>query len=102
VLITNPHNPLGFCYSREVLLAYCRLAQRWNLFLVSDFLTSSDRMLVNGGASGMSADNERIETERFEGMYRYEQGLWRERIPRRRHGLSTQRQALVGHRFQSE
>jgi hypothetical protein len=24
-------------------------------------------MLVNGGASGMSADNERIETERFEG-----------------------------------
>ncbi|KAG0657426.1 hypothetical protein C6P46_006500 [Rhodotorula mucilaginosa] len=36
VLITNPHNPLGFCYSREVLLAYCRLAQRWNLFLVSD------------------------------------------------------------------
>lgn len=36
----------------------------------ASFLTSSDRMLVNGGASGMSADNERIETERFEGMYR--------------------------------
>ncbi|GAA5987548.1 hypothetical protein JCM10908_002003 [Rhodotorula pacifica] len=36
VLITNPHNPLGFCYSPEVLLAYCRFAERWNLFLVSD------------------------------------------------------------------
>ncbi|GAA5879679.1 hypothetical protein JCM3774_002406 [Rhodotorula dairenensis] len=36
VLVTNPHNPLGFCYSREVLLAYCRFAERWNLFLVSD------------------------------------------------------------------
>lgn len=36
VLLTNPHNPLGFCYSREVLLAYCRFAERWNLFLVSD------------------------------------------------------------------
>ncbi|GAA5987389.1 hypothetical protein JCM10908_001935 [Rhodotorula pacifica] len=36
ILVTNPHNPLGFCYSREVLLAYCRLAERWNLFLVSD------------------------------------------------------------------
>ncbi|TKA55526.1 hypothetical protein B0A53_02702 [Rhodotorula sp. CCFEE 5036] len=36
LLLTNPHNPLGFCYSREVLLAYCRFAERWNLFLVSD------------------------------------------------------------------
>ncbi|POY72182.1 hypothetical protein BMF94_4819 [Rhodotorula taiwanensis] len=36
VLVTNPHNPLGFCYSKEVLLEYCRFAERWNLFLVSD------------------------------------------------------------------
>ncbi|BGP54406.1 hypothetical protein JCM8202v2_001984 [Rhodotorula sphaerocarpa] len=36
VLVTNPHNPLGFCYPKEVLLAYCRFAERWNLFLVVD------------------------------------------------------------------
>ncbi|GAA5822011.1 hypothetical protein JCM3770_001632 [Rhodotorula araucariae] len=36
VLVTNPHNPLGVCYSREVLVEYCRFAERWNLFLLSD------------------------------------------------------------------
>lgn len=36
VLVTNPHNPLGFCYPKEVLLVYCRFAERWNLFLVVD------------------------------------------------------------------
>lgn len=41
VLLTNPHNPLGFCYSKEVLLAYCRFAERWNLFLVSDEVYAS-------------------------------------------------------------
>ncbi|GAA5933492.1 uncharacterized protein JCM15063_001326 [Sporobolomyces koalae] len=36
VLVTNPHNPLGFCYKRETLLEYARFAERWNLFLVCD------------------------------------------------------------------
>ncbi|KAM0786364.1 hypothetical protein ACM66B_001834 [Microbotryomycetes sp. NB124-2] len=36
VFLMNPHNPLGFNYSREVLLAYCRLAEKWNLWLVAD------------------------------------------------------------------
>lgn len=36
VLVTNPHNPLGFCYKRETLLEYARFAERWNVFLVCD------------------------------------------------------------------
>ncbi|GJN90234.1 hypothetical protein Rhopal_003233-T1 [Rhodotorula paludigena] len=36
VLVTNPHNPLGFCYTREVLIEYCKFADKWNLYLVSD------------------------------------------------------------------
>lgn len=27
---------VGFCYSREALLAYCEFAERWNLFLIVD------------------------------------------------------------------
>lgn len=26
----------GFCYGPEVLLAYCRFAEKWNIYLVSD------------------------------------------------------------------
>ncbi|BGP49569.1 hypothetical protein JCM10450v2_005463 [Rhodotorula kratochvilovae] len=26
----------GFCYSREVLVEYCKFAERWNLYLISD------------------------------------------------------------------
>ncbi|KAK4050295.1 hypothetical protein OIV83_003616 [Microbotryomycetes sp. JL201] len=36
VLLMNPHNPLGFNYSRETLIAYMRFAEKWNLWLVSD------------------------------------------------------------------
>ncbi|GAA5904791.1 hypothetical protein JCM8208_001355 [Rhodotorula glutinis] len=36
VLLTSPHNPLGFCYSRDVLVQYCKFAERWNLYLVAD------------------------------------------------------------------
>ncbi|GAA5906199.1 hypothetical protein JCM6882_006074 [Rhodosporidiobolus microsporus] len=36
VLVTNPHNPLGFCYKPDVLRKYCRFAERWNLWLVMD------------------------------------------------------------------
>ncbi|GAA6063704.1 hypothetical protein JCM10212_004431 [Sporobolomyces blumeae] len=36
VLVTNPHNPLGFCYKRETLLEYARFAEKWNLYLVCD------------------------------------------------------------------
>ncbi|ORY74075.1 pyridoxal phosphate-dependent transferase [Leucosporidium creatinivorum] len=36
VLITNPHNPLGFCYKRETLLAYCRFAEKWDVWLLAD------------------------------------------------------------------
>ncbi|CEQ41537.1 SPOSA6832_03261, partial [Sporobolomyces salmonicolor] len=36
VLVTNPHNPLGFCYKRETLVHYAKFAERWNLYLVVD------------------------------------------------------------------
>ncbi|GAA6028536.1 hypothetical protein JCM8097_007269 [Rhodosporidiobolus ruineniae] len=36
VLVTNPHNPLGFCYKREILVEYCRFAQRHSLYLIVD------------------------------------------------------------------
>ncbi|GAA5823567.1 hypothetical protein JCM3770_002787 [Rhodotorula araucariae] len=36
IVICNPHNPLGFCYPRETLVAYCRFAEKHNLHLVSD------------------------------------------------------------------
>lgn len=36
VILCNPHNPLGFCYSRETILAYCRFAQKYNLWLLVD------------------------------------------------------------------
>ncbi|BGP33386.1 hypothetical protein JCM10296v2_005186 [Rhodotorula toruloides] len=36
VLVTSPHNPLGFCYPHEVLVEYARFAQKWDLWLVMD------------------------------------------------------------------
>lgn len=36
ILIINPHNPLGFCYERSVLLEYARLAEKLNVFLICD------------------------------------------------------------------
>ncbi|KAF9255700.1 PLP-dependent transferase [Marasmius fiardii PR-910] len=36
VLLCNPHNPLGRCYSREALEAYCRFCEKHNIHLVSD------------------------------------------------------------------
>ncbi|KAL8276984.1 hypothetical protein RQP46_010619 [Phenoliferia psychrophenolica] len=36
VLVTNPHNPLGFVYRREILEAYARFAEKWDLYLIVD------------------------------------------------------------------
>ncbi|GAM84053.1 hypothetical protein ANO11243_020440 [Dothideomycetidae sp. 11243] len=36
VMLCNPHNPLGRCYSREALLAYLKLCHTHGLHLVSD------------------------------------------------------------------
>jgi 1-aminocyclopropane-1-carboxylate synthase len=36
VMFCNPHNPLGFNYPRETILAYCRFAEKHNLHLISD------------------------------------------------------------------
>ncbi|GAA5870829.1 hypothetical protein JCM8547_001718 [Rhodosporidiobolus lusitaniae] len=36
ILVTSPHNPLGFCYKPSTLHAYCSLAERWNLYLIID------------------------------------------------------------------
>ncbi|KAF1985813.1 hypothetical protein K402DRAFT_404935 [Aulographum hederae CBS 113979] len=36
LLICNPHNPLGACYSYDALLALVRLAVKYNIHLISD------------------------------------------------------------------
>lgn len=36
VLLCNPHNPLGRCYSREALLGLLRLCQKHHMHLISD------------------------------------------------------------------
>jgi aspartate/methionine/tyrosine aminotransferase len=36
VILCNPHNPLGRCYTREVITAYCRFCETYNLHLISD------------------------------------------------------------------
>lgn len=35
VMVCNPHNPLGFCYSRQALEGYMRFCEKHNLHLVS-------------------------------------------------------------------
>ncbi|GAA5891126.1 hypothetical protein JCM5296_004900 [Sporobolomyces johnsonii] len=36
VMLCNPHNPLGFCYPRETLIAYARFCEKHNLHLIVD------------------------------------------------------------------
>ncbi|GAA5836757.1 hypothetical protein JCM3766R1_006255 [Sporobolomyces carnicolor] len=36
IMLCNPHNPLGFCYPRETLLAYATFCEKWNLHLIVD------------------------------------------------------------------
>ncbi|GAA5967423.1 hypothetical protein JCM3765_001871 [Sporobolomyces pararoseus] len=36
VMLCNPHNPLGFCYPRETLIAYAQFCEKWNLHLIVD------------------------------------------------------------------
>ncbi|KAH7054183.1 putative 1-aminocyclopropane-1-carboxylate synthase [Macrophomina phaseolina] len=36
LLLCNPHNPLGRCYTREVLEAYMRFCQKHSLHLITD------------------------------------------------------------------
>ena len=36
ILLCNPHNPLGRCYSRETLVALMRLCQKYSIHLIVD------------------------------------------------------------------
>ncbi|KDQ64900.1 hypothetical protein JAAARDRAFT_188175 [Jaapia argillacea MUCL 33604] len=36
VIVCHPHNPLGFNYPKETLLAYCRFCEKHDLHLLSD------------------------------------------------------------------
>ena len=36
LILCSPHNPLGRCYAREVLVAYMRLCQKYQVHLMSD------------------------------------------------------------------
>lgn len=38
VILTNPHNPLGFCYKRETIIAYMKFSEKWDLHLWVDKL----------------------------------------------------------------
>ncbi|BGP36074.1 hypothetical protein JCM10296v2_007926 [Rhodotorula toruloides] len=51
ILVTNPHNPLGFCYPRHVLVAYAKLAEKSGLYLVSDEMYANS--VVGGDPRGL-------------------------------------------------
>lgn len=36
IILAHPHNPLGRCYSREVLVAFMKLCQKYQIHLLSD------------------------------------------------------------------
>jgi aspartate/methionine/tyrosine aminotransferase len=36
LILSNPHNPLGRCYSRETLISFMRLCQKYHIHLISD------------------------------------------------------------------
>lgn len=36
IILAHPHNPLGRCYSREVLVAFMKLCQKYQVHLISD------------------------------------------------------------------
>jgi 1-aminocyclopropane-1-carboxylate synthase len=36
LMLANPHNPLGRCYTREALEAYLKLCAKYNIHLISD------------------------------------------------------------------
>jgi aspartate/methionine/tyrosine aminotransferase len=36
LILSNPHNPLGRCYSREALITFMRLCQKHRIHLISD------------------------------------------------------------------
>lgn len=36
VILCNPQNPLGRCYTREVIIAYCRFCEKHDLHLIAD------------------------------------------------------------------
>lgn len=38
VILTNPHNPLGFCYPKETIVAYMKFCEKWDLHLFVFFL----------------------------------------------------------------
>lgn len=49
VLLCNPQNPLGRCYSRETILAFARFCEEKNLHLVSDEIYATSIYQNNGG-----------------------------------------------------
>lgn len=62
VILCNPHNPLGRCYTREAVLAYAQFCERHNLHLLSDEIyalsvfPSKDVPLPNRFVSALSFD----------------------------------------------
>jgi 1-aminocyclopropane-1-carboxylate synthase len=36
VMLCNPHNPLGFCYSKETIKCYMRFAEQYQIHFISD------------------------------------------------------------------
>ncbi|KAF8475714.1 pyridoxal phosphate-dependent transferase [Kalaharituber pfeilii] len=76
IILTNPHNPLGKCYSRETIKAFMRFCQKHDLHLVSDeiyalsvFTTKYSKGAVEF-TSALSIDTEwLIDTNRLHILY---------------------------------
>jgi aspartate/methionine/tyrosine aminotransferase len=64
VILCNPHNPLGRCYPREVIIAYLRFCETHDLHLISDEIyalsvfSSRDTPHPNPFVSALSIDLE--------------------------------------------
>jgi len=48
LLICNPHNPLGKCYSRETLVALLKLCEKHSIHLISDEVYGLSVFVVEG------------------------------------------------------
>ncbi|KAJ9615007.1 hypothetical protein H2200_001081 [Cladophialophora chaetospira] len=56
LMLCSPHNPLGRCYSRETIIAYMRLCQKYQIHLVSDEIYAFTTWKNNHDSSPAASD----------------------------------------------
>jgi len=77
VILCNPHNPLGRCYSRDMIIRYARFCQKHNLHLISDeiyaFSVFPSKEVPNPerfiSALSINFEDEGVETSRIHVVY---------------------------------